>query len=476
MKLFRIVLVLGMLSLLGFISMSAPHAKQHVESANLSASQVAESATDSTAGFVEASFQPQPQPQPQPESQSISQDPVVSWEKAGDFMGKTVTITGKVVRTHDSGKATFLNFSQDWKGSFSAVIFSSLACEFPEAPATLLLNKEVRIRGKIKEYKGSPEIVIEKLSQLAWADGSPVLSARSTSPRAALVTAPAAAGVRVMSWNIENFFDEIDDPYSNDQVTNPSFVAPQRQQRIADAIHALNPDVLCLQEVENRPMLEQFNQAYLADLGYQVVLFEGNDTRGIDVALLTRLPIDSVTSYRHLRFEDAQGREQHFRRDLLRVRLGGKLNADVYIVHLKSQHGGDNADVIRTSEAHAAAGIIAGEMEANPNYRAFICGDFNEVLEESTIQEFLKIGLVDSCAGTEKYSYNQKPYLTRIDFMLFTPALAGELKEAAVIDAIEGISLECASDHYPVKAELRSGAAETPALVPASVLPTAVEE
>ncbi len=389
---------------------------------------------------------------------AVAQQTEVSWENASDHMGETVTVTGKIVRTHDSGKATFLNFATDWKGTFSAVIFASLACDFPEPPATLLLNKEVRISGKVKDYKGSPEIVIEKVSQLTWADGTPVVVGGDATPRAALVTATAAAGVRVVSWNIENFFDEIDDPNTIDEVTNPSFVAPERQQRVADAIHALNPDVLCLQEVENRPLLEKFNRSYLSDLGYSVVLFEGNDKRGIDVAVLSRLPIDSVTSYRHLRFKDAEGREQNFRRDLLRVSIGGKLNADVYVVHLKSQHGGDNADVIRTSEAHAAAGIIAAEMAADSGYRALICGDFNEVEKESTIQEFLNIGLIDSCAGTDKYTYNQQPYLTRIDFALFTPALAAELKAGVVVDAIEGLSLKCASDHYPVKVELTSGA------------------
>lgn len=420
MKLLRIGLVLSVLSLFGLVAMTAPSA--------------------------------------QPWAQE--QDPVITWAEAANYMGKTVTVTGTVVRTHDSGKATFLNFSADWKGSFSAVIFASLACEFQEAPATLLLNKEVRVTGKIKDYKGAPEIVIEKVSQLTWADGAAVVTSGNAQPRAALVTAPATAGVRLMSWNIENFFDELDDPNSRDEVTSPSFVTPDRQQRVADVIHALNPDVLCLQEVENRPLLEKFNQAYLADLGYQVILFEGNDNRGIDVAMLSRLPIESVTSYRHLRFADAKGREQKFRRDLLRVHLGGKLNADVFVVHLKSQFGEENADIIRTSEAHAAAGIIAAEMKANANYRAVICGDFNEVLEEATIQEFLKIGLVDSCAGTDKYTYNQQPYLTRIDFALFTPALAREVQEAAVIDGIEGISLKCASDHYPVKVELTSGASK----------------
>jgi len=43
---------------------------------------------------------------------------------------------------------------------------------------------------------------------------------------------------------------------------------------------------------------------------------------------------------------------------------------------------------------------------------------------------------------------------------LFTPALAREVQEAAVIDGIEGISLKCASDHYPVKVELTSGASK----------------
>jgi exonuclease III len=389
---------------------------------------------------------------------AVPQQGEISWSEAGGHVGETVTVTGKVVRTYDSGKATFLNFDVDWKGTFSAVIFASLVCDFPEPPAEMLLDKEVRITGLIKSYKGSPEIVIEKVEQLRWADGSFVVDPSKVGRRVAPRTAEAAAGVRVMSWNIENFFDEFDDPYTKDEVTSPSFVSPARQQRVADAIHMLNPDVLCLQEVENRALLERFNSTYLADLEYQVVLFEGNDKRGIDVAMLTRLPVESVTSYRHLTFKDASGREQKFRRDLLRVAIGGKLDADVYIVHLKSQHGGEDADIIRTSEAHAAATIIADRMKADADYRGFICGDFNEVLEEGTIQEFLAVGLVDSCAGTSKYSYNKQPYLTRIDFALFTPGLAGEIAAADIVDKLEGLSLKCASDHYPVLVELTSGA------------------
>ncbi|MGB0686225.1 MAG: hypothetical protein ACPGQD_08640, partial [Planctomycetota bacterium] len=63
-------------------------------------------------------------------------------------------------------------------------------------------------------------------------------------------------------------------------------------------------------------------------------------------------------------------------------------------------------------------------------------------------------GLVDPCAGTEKYTYNKRPYLTRIDFALLTPGLAANLQEGKVLDKLEGMSLTCATDHFPVVLEL----------------------
>ena len=406
------------------------------------------------AATVSASGQQQPAPKSQDEEL-----PVISWEQAGEYVGKKVIVTGKVVRTHDSGKATFLNFHEDWKGKFVAVIFASTGCSFPGAPADLLMGKDLRIRGKVKMYKGSPEIVIESAKQLTDAQGNPLFDvAAEGTPQAAPSVAAPAQGVRLMTWNLENFFDRFDDPFTRDDVTSPSFVDATRMQRIADIIHQINPDVLCVEEVENRQILEVFNQAYLSDLGYQVVLLEGNDSRGIDVGMLTREPVLGATTFRHLRFEDAEGKEQHFQRDLLRVTLGGKIQADVYVVHFKSQHGGARADLVREAEAAAAVAIIQEERAKDPNYRAVITGDFNEVPEEETIQLFLRAGMIDSCAGTEKYTYNQKPYLTRIDFALLTPALAKDMLKAEVIDRVEGFSLPCASDHFPVVVELRGKA------------------
>jgi len=401
----------------------------------------------------------QQEPAPKAQEEDL---PVIPWQQAGEYVGKKVIVTGKVVRTHDSGKATFLNFDEDWKGKFVAVIFASTGCSFPGAPADLLMGKDLRIRGKVKMYKGSPEIVIESAKQLTDAQGKPLFDmAAEGTPQAAPSVAAPSEGVRLMTWNLENFFDRFDDPFTRDDVTSPSFVDATRMQRIADIIHQINPDVLCVEEVENRQILEFFNEAYLSGLGYDVVLLEGNDGRGIDVGMLTREPVLGATTYRHLRFQDAEGNEQHFQRDLLRVTLGGKAQADVYVVHFKSQHGGAGADLVREAEARAAVAIIQEQRAKDPNYRAVITGDFNEVPEEETIQLFLRAGMVDSCAGTDKYTYNQKPYLTRIDFALLTPALAKDMLKAEVVDRVEGFSLPCASDHFPVVVELKAKAAVT---------------
>ncbi|RMH02582.1 MAG: hypothetical protein D6702_08465 [Planctomycetota bacterium] len=257
--------------------------------------------------------------------------------------------------------------------------------------------------------------------------------------------------IRIATWNLENLFDRWDDPWREDERTRPSYASDARLDRIAAVLRRLDADVVCVEEVENRFLLESFAAERLSELGYEVVAFEGNDPRGIDVALLSRLPIGPVTSYRHLRFRDDRGREQRFRRDLLRVRIGSPLDADVYVVHLKSQHGGDEADVVRLAEAKAVAAVIGGELERDPAYRALVAGDFNDVPDSATLQALLAIGLVDACAGSSEPSYNREPYRSRIDFILLTPALARSLAGAEIV---AGEEIERASDHNPVSARL----------------------
>ncbi len=79
-------------------------------------------------------------------------------EEAGRYVGQVVTVEGRVVRTHDTGKVTFLDL--EGPGGFSVVIFARDYDNFPKPPAQLYEGKRIRVRGRVKVYKGEPEIVV----------------------------------------------------------------------------------------------------------------------------------------------------------------------------------------------------------------------------------------------------------------------------------------------------------------------------
>lgn len=98
--------------------------------------------------------------------QSKNASRVISWQDAAKHYGKYATVEGKIVATHNSGKACFLNFHPNYKKYFTAVIFASAFSLFPANPETFYYGKKVRISGYIKEYKGKPEIILDDPSQI----------------------------------------------------------------------------------------------------------------------------------------------------------------------------------------------------------------------------------------------------------------------------------------------------------------------
>lgn len=97
-----------------------------------------------------------------------SDEGVVSYLEAGNYIGQTKTVEGTIVKTfkYTKGKTIFLNFHDPYQGYFTAVIWSSDWDKFPFAPEEYYKGKEVRVTGEIIDYKGSPEIVVRDPSQI----------------------------------------------------------------------------------------------------------------------------------------------------------------------------------------------------------------------------------------------------------------------------------------------------------------------
>jgi len=101
----------------------------------------------------------------------FSQEKVISWEQAREYLGQTVTVEGIIVRTHNSGRACFLNFHPDYQQYLSLVIFASDFPKFPAQPERYYLDKKVRVRGRVVLYQGRPELILNSPAQIRVIDG-----------------------------------------------------------------------------------------------------------------------------------------------------------------------------------------------------------------------------------------------------------------------------------------------------------------
>jgi endonuclease/exonuclease/phosphatase family metal-dependent hydrolase len=99
-----------------------------------------------------------------------------------------------------------------------------------------------------------------------------------------------------VTWNVHDLFDAEDRlvaPGALDEVPSPAEV-DAKVAAVAAVLVRLDADVVLLQEVENAAVLG----ALAARAGYlEARLVEGADPRGIDVAALSRLPVDRYVSH-----------------------------------------------------------------------------------------------------------------------------------------------------------------------------------
>ena len=392
----------------------------------------------------------------------------IRWSETAEHYDQNCLVYGKVVLTKRIRNWCFLNFDEDFQNSFTVAIPERCFDNFPEPPEDIYADKDVAVLGTVIEYKGKPEIVLCDPKNITVGVTFPTADEPATEKPADQPPAKSPppktrvfdGSCTVATYNLLNLFDEHDDPYRNDESTPAK---PREElERLADTIRRLDADVLALQEVENRGYLERFVKTLLPDMGYEhVVLFEGNDARGIDVALLSRLPVGPVTSYRHLSFEDGKGRATSFRRDLLRARIEppGEPPFDVFVTHLKSKRSQDDGDslAVRMGEAGQIRRIFDDLLAADIQARFLLCGDFNDTLDSSPLAALIgggtrKLGtFVDDLPSDARISYNKEPYRSLIDFILASPAMTARYRQGSY-RIVAGTVSSSGSDHNPVVA------------------------
>ena len=212
--------------------------------------------------------------------------------------------------------------------------------------------------------------------------------------------------IRVMSYNVENFFDTEDDPTHEDDSFLPTGAHrwtraryQEKIQHIAEVISAVGgeafPDLIALTEIENATVLSDLihRTALSEKMGYRYVLTHGEDKRGINVALLY-----SPSTFRLISSEE---RPVHFPFDSLRrtralLRITGEVPSGdtlhLFVCHLPSRRGG----ALSTSRYRDyCCRILRTQVDSlmqqgGAQTHCLLLGDFNGDPEEAPTTEGLR--------------------------------------------------------------------------------------
>lgn len=90
----------------------------------------------------------------------------VSYDRADRYYGRIVRVVGTVVATYRTDRVFIMNFHQDYRRYFKAVIFPGDIGKFPPHPEDYYKKRVIRVTGLVREYQGAPQIVVNDPGQI----------------------------------------------------------------------------------------------------------------------------------------------------------------------------------------------------------------------------------------------------------------------------------------------------------------------
>ena len=306
-----------------------------------------------------------------------------------------------------------------------------------------------------------------------FADYDKKLSAAS-SIKAKPLTAPNDRQFSVAGMNLENFFDDADDPGIKEDIVTPE-AFERRLKKISLAIrdYMQAPDVIGAIEVENLAALKKLAARINADAvaagkpnpKYEAFLIDGNDPRGIDNGFLIKTSRVKIAEMRQFgkdeKYKNPDRGGDNFLNDrpplLLRASIddpktGKAFEFTVIVNHLKSLLGyndpkqQDNVRTKKRLQAEFLARFVQERQKQNPDERMVLLGDFNAFQFDDGVLDVIGtikgtpagkdevmnasndlvdpdlINLVDVINAGERYSFNYDGSAQVLDHMLINEA------------------------------------------------------
>ena len=235
-------------------------------------------------------------------------------------------------------------------------------------------------------------------------------------------TAAAQERFRIMEYNVENLFDTIPNPLKDDgdflpngnhKWTSERYWA--KQGRLARTIVAAGGDVpvelVGLVEVENDSVVAHLTQrTSLARLGYEYLITNGPDLRGINVALLYQ-----PSRFRPIHREDLRiSTQENMRptRDVLFVEglLPTLDTLSVFVAHFPSRRGGVLAtEQHRCNVAQQIRHKVDSIQACRSDAMIVVMGDLNDEVQDASLRDTLRVVLPKERKAQASILYDLSP-------------------------------------------------------------------
>ncbi len=329
------------------------------------------------------------------------------------------------------------------------------------------------ISGVLDVYYGAYELDVDPSATLNVSNNS-------------LVFTPVAAGLStqltVGTFNMERFYDTVDDPATQDVVLTPAAFELRLAKASLAIRNVLNtPDILALQEMENLSTLQTLAarissdaiSASQPDPQYAAYLVSGNDIGGINVAFLVKSArVTNVTATQYGKtttYTDPNTNQQAILNDRPPLVLtgsvhnGGTAPLPVTVIsnHLKALPADDPTDtrvrVKRNAQAVFLANLIQSFQAATPGTLIVSVGDYNAFEFNDGTTDVVGIvegtpapsnqDLVPSSAlvnptltelsstqlpANQRYSYVENGSAQQLDHILISPSAQARLTQFAI--------------------------------------------
>lgn len=217
--------------------------------------------------------------------------------------------------------------------------------------------------------------------------------------------ASAKAKFDLMSYNVENLFDTIDDTNKADEDFTPTgklqWNTAKYYEHLNHTVDAITnkgtnfPAIVGLIEVENGTVLNDLvNTSFLKGKGYQVVWYEGPDERGIDVALIYDSKRVAIVGSKPIPVVLESVSDPNTR-DILKVSVKvGSEDFHLFVNHWPSRRGGqDESEMHRIKAASVLRKEVDQILSVNPKANIICMGDFNDFPTNKSVHDVLQAGV-----------------------------------------------------------------------------------